>query len=176
MRIGIVPVINPSGPSGGGVYQYSMTMLRALHERTDSRCEDEFVVFSHEVPKSVLELLNGRNWTFKPLVLEQPRSLQQKILDVLRGFVGEGPHREAWRWLRGRLQHVRWPTHDILESLAAFSRARRRIDNWHFDIAAFPTKRLNVWSAFPRNYATLILIGCLRLLDGLTFPLATLAQ
>jgi hypothetical protein len=59
---------------------------------------------------------------------------------------------------------------------AAFSRARRRIDNWHFDIAAFPTKRLNVWSAFPRNYATLILIGCLRLLDGLTFPLATLAQ
>ena len=106
--------------------------------------EDEFVVFSLEVPKSVLELLNGRNWTFKPLVLEQPRSLQQKILEVLRGFVGEGPHREAWRWLRGRLQHVRWPTHDILESLAAFSRARRRIDNWHFDIAAFPTKRLNV--------------------------------
>ncbi len=148
MRIGIVPVINPSGPSGGGVYQYSMTMLRALHERTDGRCEDEFVVFSPEVPKSVLELLNGRNWTFKPLVLEQPRSLQQKILEVLRGFVGEGPHREAWRWLRGRLQHVRWPTHDILESLAAFSRARRRIDNWHFDIAAFPTKRLNVWSAF----------------------------
>jgi hypothetical protein len=48
-----------------------------------------------------------------------------------------------------------------------------RIDNWHFDIAAFPTKRLNVWSAFPRNYATQILIGCLRLLDGLTFPLAT---
>ena len=90
MRIGIVPVINPSGPSGGGVYQYSMTMLRALHERTDSRCEDEFVVFSHEVPKSVLELLNGRNWTFKPLMLEQPRSVQQKILDVLRGFVGEG--------------------------------------------------------------------------------------
>ncbi len=110
MRIGIVPIINPSGPSGGGVYQYSMTMLRALHERTDSRCEDEFVVFSLEVPKSVLELFNGRNWTFKPLLLEQPRSLQQKILDVLRGFVGEGPHREAWRWLRGRLQHVQWPT------------------------------------------------------------------
>ena len=51
MRIGIVPIINPSGPSGGGVYQYSMTMLRALHERTDSRCEDEFVVFSP--PKSL---------------------------------------------------------------------------------------------------------------------------
>ena len=100
MRIGIVPVINPSGPSGGGVYQYSMTMLRALHEWTDSGCEDEFVVFSLEAPKSVPEALNGRGWTFKPLVLEQPRSRQQKILEVLRGFVGEGPHREAWRWLR----------------------------------------------------------------------------
>ena len=84
MRIGIVPIINPSGPSGGGVYQYSMTMLHALHERTDSRCEDEFVVFSLEVPKSVLELFNGRNWTFKPLLLEQPRSQQQKIWVVLR--------------------------------------------------------------------------------------------
>src|SRR5207249_5286143 len=96
MRIGIVPDIDPSGPSGG-VYQYSMTMLRALHEWTDSRCEDEFVVFSLEAPKSVLESLNGRGWTFKALVLEQSPSRQQKILDVLRGFVGEGPHREAWR-------------------------------------------------------------------------------
>jgi glycosyltransferase involved in cell wall biosynthesis len=100
MRIGIVPIINPSGPSGGGVYQYSMTMLRALHEWTDSGCEDEFVVFSLEASKFVLDSLNGPGWTFKPLVLEQPRSPQQKILEVLRGFVGEGPHREAWRWLR----------------------------------------------------------------------------
>jgi len=45
MRIGIVPVINPSVSSGGGVYQYSMTMLRALHEQTGIRYEDEFVVF-----------------------------------------------------------------------------------------------------------------------------------
>ena len=71
MRIGIVPVINPSGSSGGGVYQYSMTMLRALHEWTDSRCEDEFVDFSLGAPKSVLESLNGRGWTSKPLMLKQ---------------------------------------------------------------------------------------------------------
>src|SRR5215813_6702742 len=101
MRIGIVPIIDPSGPSGGGGYQYSMTMLRALHEWTDGRYQDEFVVFSRKTPKSVLESLNGRGWTFAPLMLEQqPRSRQQKILETLRGFVGEGPHREAWRWLR----------------------------------------------------------------------------
>jgi glycosyltransferase involved in cell wall biosynthesis len=104
MRIGIVPVINPSGPSGGGVYQYSMTMLHALHEWTGNRCEDEFVVFSLGAPKSVLESLNGRSWTFKPLMPEPPPSLQQKILEVLRRIVGEGPHREAWRWLRRQWQ------------------------------------------------------------------------
>jgi FkbM family methyltransferase len=43
------------------------------------------------------------------------------------------------------LLRVRRPGHDILESLACFSRARRRIDDWHFDVAAFPTERLNAW-------------------------------
>ena len=125
MRIGIVPDIDPSAPSGG-VYQYSMTMLRALHEWTDDECEDEFVVFAREAPKSVLESLNGRGWTFKALVLEQSPSRQQKILDVLRGFVGEGPHREAWRWLRGQLRHVRWPSRmdpDVV-------RSRPDIEQW----------------------------------------------
>jgi FkbM family methyltransferase len=41
------------------------------------------------------------------------------------------------------LMRVRRPSHDVLESLARFSRARRRIDNWHFDVAAFPTERLS---------------------------------
>src|SRR3990172_1793455 len=101
MRIGIVPNLNPFA---GGVYQYSLTMLHALHEWTDSRCADEFVVFSREAPRSVLESLNGRGWTFKVLVPEQPRSVQKEMVDVLRRFVGEGPHREAWRWLRRQLQ------------------------------------------------------------------------
>ena len=100
MRIGIVPIINPSGPSGGGVYQYSMTMLRALHERTDSRCEDEFVVFSPEDPKSILELLNSRNWTFKPLVLEQPRRYNRKYWrcyedSSVKGHIGKPGGRYA---------------------------------------------------------------------------------
>jgi hypothetical protein len=43
------------------------------------------------------------------------------------------------------LLRVRRPGHDILESLAGFSRARRQIDDWHFDIAAFPAERIDVW-------------------------------
>jgi hypothetical protein len=46
------------------------------------------------------------------------------------------------------LLRVRRPGHEILESLAAFSRARRRIDDWHFDVAAFPTERMDIWERF----------------------------
>ena len=45
------------------------------------------------------------------------------------------------------LLRVRRPGHDILESLARFSRARRHIDDWHFDVAVFPTERLSAWRA-----------------------------
>jgi len=53
------------------------------------------------------------------------------------------------------LLHIRRPGHDLLESLARFSRARRRIDNWHFDVAAFPTERLNAWERLWSYYAKL---------------------
>jgi FkbM family methyltransferase len=43
------------------------------------------------------------------------------------------------------LLHIRRPGHDILNSLAQFSHARRRVDNCHFDVAAYPTERLSAW-------------------------------
>ena len=46
------------------------------------------------------------------------------------------------------LLRVRRPGHDVLESLARFSRARRQIDDWHFDVAVFPTERIDVWERF----------------------------
>jgi FkbM family methyltransferase len=50
------------------------------------------------------------------------------------------------------LMRVRRPGHDILESLARFSRARRRTDNWHFDVAAFPTERLSACERLWEHY------------------------
>ena len=100
MRIGIVPNLNPFS---GGVYQYSLTMLRALHEWKDEGCEDEFVIFAKQAPHPTLASLNGRNWKLVPA---EPPSLQQYALDALRRIVGEGTHREAWRWLRERSQRV----------------------------------------------------------------------
>jgi len=51
------------------------------------------------------------------------------------------------------LLHVRRPGHDILESLAQFSQARRRVDDWHFDVAAFPTERLSAWRRLWCHYS-----------------------
>src|SRR5262249_36095953 len=97
MRVGIVPVITGFG---GGVYQYSLTMLHALHDWKCDGSEDEFIVFSDHTHDPALVPLNGRHWTVKPI---QPPSPQKQALDGLRRIVGEGPHREAWRWLRGQL-------------------------------------------------------------------------
>ena len=98
MRIGILPSVNPHG---GGIYQYSFTMLRALYECKEEGGEDEFIVFAAEALPTDLMSLNGRNWTNRSLVLAKPPSLPRMTLDVLRRTIGEGPHREAWRWLRG---------------------------------------------------------------------------
>jgi spore maturation protein CgeB len=53
------------------------------------------------------------------------------------------------------LMRVRRPAKDVLESLARFSRARRHIDDWHFDVAAFPTERSSagerLWDHYNRR-------------------------
>ena len=92
------------------------------------------------------------------------------------------------------LLRVRRPGHDILESLARFSRARRRIDDWHFDVAAFPTERLNAWERLwdttivvrsSLKPSLIVTVQCKTrrgvnqgwpLIEGLTLPLLPLAQ
>jgi hypothetical protein len=70
------------------------------------------------------------------------------------------------------------PSHEILKSLAQFSRARRRIGKRHFDIAAFPTERLKAWERLWIYYSKLgaALAACWPLFEGITLPLLSLAQ
>lgn len=51
------------------------------------------------------------------------------------------------------LLRIRRPGHDALESLARFSCARQGFDNLHFDVAAFPTERLNAWERLWGHYS-----------------------
>jgi glycosyltransferase involved in cell wall biosynthesis len=95
MRIGIVPTLNPSS---GGTYQYSLTMMRVLDELKRSGWGDEVVVFVADVHHPTITAL-GSGWAVRPLCPPRP-----KLLDLLGRIVGEGPHREAWRWLRRQLQ------------------------------------------------------------------------
>jgi glycosyltransferase involved in cell wall biosynthesis len=100
VRVGIIPNLKPSS---GGIYQYSLTMLRALHEWKEKGCEDEFVIFAAELLHPALVSLNECHWTVKSLPVQLP-SLRQQTLNTLRRIIGEKSHREGWRWLRGITQ------------------------------------------------------------------------
>jgi glycosyltransferase involved in cell wall biosynthesis len=125
MRIGIVPVLNPSK---GGVYQYSLSMLRSLYEWR--RCEDEFVVFAHERDHAALLSLNESGWAiepFHPPSLKPPSLKRQAINEILR-TLGEGVHREALRWMRRQLK-VNVPDPEA-------ARFRPEMSHWfrHFEV------------------------------------------
>jgi glycosyltransferase involved in cell wall biosynthesis len=97
MRIGIVPALDSSS---GGIYQYTLTMLQVLDEWRAGESEDEFVVFVWDAQHGALTHLAPPMWTVQPL---PSPGVARGRLDTLRRLVGEGPHRDAWRWLRGRL-------------------------------------------------------------------------
>ncbi len=60
MRIGIFPNLNPFS---GGIYQYSLTFLRVLHEQAKASCKDEFIIYASKLP-DYLESSDQMKWTF----------------------------------------------------------------------------------------------------------------
>ena len=106
MRIGIVPRLNPAD---GGVYQYSLTMLQALDDSngaSDGASDDALVIFTRDSGHPLLGQLKRPVWSVQSLPAE-PQPARASGLNVMRRLVGEGPHREAWRWIRRRLTTVR---------------------------------------------------------------------
>ena len=97
MRIGIVPDLTGTG---GGVYQYSLAMMHALSSAGKNR-DDHLIVFASEPDHPALTSFSGQRWSVTSL---SPAQRQRNILDTVGKLVGEGPHREAWRWLRRRAQ------------------------------------------------------------------------
>lgn len=93
MRIGIVPELETRG---GGVYQYSLTILHGLQE-WKSEDQDEFVVFAHDVNDSALMSLKGRHWTIKTIDPPSPGLLAK---NVRLFFWGIETVSLAWSWFR----------------------------------------------------------------------------
>src|SRR5260370_17347930 len=101
MRVGILPFL--SGESG--IYQYSVTMLRALADWNSENRNDQLVVFTDEANHPALARRNGYRWTVRP-ASGPPPGLRVRVTEALRQAVGEGPHREAWGWLRRRVKGI----------------------------------------------------------------------
>lgn len=96
MRIGIVPCLDNRA---GGIYQYSLSVIRALQSSAGKGLAHDFVVFVDNPGCPELTGLDRRHWR---VCLLEPRS----ALDPVRRLVGEGPHRELWRRWRRRLAGV----------------------------------------------------------------------
>lgn len=99
MRIGVVPALDSAR---GGVYQYSLTMLRALDEIAIDT-GDTYLLFGGVPDHPALRSLSGPAWRKLPLA---PQGARARAVDALRSVVGEGPHRDAWRALRRRMETV----------------------------------------------------------------------
>src|SRR5262245_246965 len=98
MHIGIVPNLSRGS---GGVYQYSLTMLRTLEKLKE--CEDEFTVFAdvNDLLHSSLTMSNKQRWTIRPL---KSHSMQQQLQEIMKKTLGTGPHKAIWRSLWRQFQ------------------------------------------------------------------------
>jgi glycosyltransferase involved in cell wall biosynthesis len=94
MRIGVMPVLRGEG---GGSYQYCLACLEALRAWHQAGAPHEFVIFTRQVTHPVVRKLRHTGWRVRSPQPPRP-------LDRLRAWVGEGAHRDLWRWLRRRTQ------------------------------------------------------------------------
>ncbi|MCI0615892.1 glycosyltransferase family 4 protein [bacterium] len=95
MRIGIFPVLNRSG---GGTYQYSLTLLQAISSSPELS-EDEFVIFADDIDQPEL-MPSGPQWSIRPA---KPFSIKRAAKAVLRRFVGEEGLFGIWERYRNQL-------------------------------------------------------------------------
>jgi glycosyltransferase involved in cell wall biosynthesis len=89
----VVPYLDRNG---GGIYQYSLALICALQKWTTN---DELVLVTvNSEQKAPPHMEVG--WECLSLPVTTPWS---KKLDGLRAVIGEGPHRQAWRLLRDKV-------------------------------------------------------------------------
>jgi glycosyltransferase involved in cell wall biosynthesis len=93
MRIGIVPCLSGFG---GGLYQYSLTMLEALDTlQQDRAIDDEFIAFCLDRNEAPLSQFNKEGWEIVPLKL--PLTFRRRILQTLGHALRQSKARQIAR-------------------------------------------------------------------------------
>ncbi len=125
MRIGIFPVLSRSG---GGHYQYSLTLLQALSQSSKLN-EDEFIIFADDTEQPDL-LPSGKQWIIRPA---KPFSLKRAAKGVLRRIVGDEGLFGIWEKYRTQLSA---PDPD---SIATQPRMREWLLSLGIDMILYPS-------------------------------------
>jgi glycosyltransferase involved in cell wall biosynthesis len=97
MRIGFAPALDKHG---GGIYQYSQTMLSMLHEWSRSTREHEFVTFTLSASDAVAQNLRAHGLPVEAL---QPESEESPLIRKLKFLPGARVATAAARRLRQML-------------------------------------------------------------------------
>jgi glycosyltransferase involved in cell wall biosynthesis len=95
LRVGFVPALDRHA---GGVFQYSATMMDALAAIARERNGIELVALLNDPSPDARGLLEASGWSVLPVA--PPASGTH---GALWRIAGDGPHRDAWRWLRRRI-------------------------------------------------------------------------
>ena len=131
MRIGILPCLDRST---GGIYQYSVTMLDALHSWKETGCEHQFVVFASPSLRSSLTPRNGRDWTVASLNLATPYSTRRFVTDAMRRAAAA-----AWRRLAGGRRSKAGGAAAIdVNKVVAQPHITQQFRRLHVDLAVYP--------------------------------------
>jgi glycosyltransferase involved in cell wall biosynthesis len=101
MIVGVVPFMKGRG---GGIYQYSLAILKALREFEDIRSKNQFVIFTEDIYDANLVSSKGKEWVVQPLI---PSSLKQRWEHLLLKVYGAKRLLEISRRLRRGSQTIR---------------------------------------------------------------------
>jgi glycosyltransferase involved in cell wall biosynthesis len=131
MRIGVLPAPSP----GGGVYQYSLTMLRALGALAESTdLVEQIVVFTQDAAHlQSTSGATGPRWQFPP---PAPPTAAGALKSHIVRFVGTGRARQAWWRVRQRL--ARNSRADAFQTLLPRPELGAWFRRWGVDLMVYP--------------------------------------
>ena len=100
-QLALFPVLSSTA---GGIYQYSLTILKALENLRAVGRVGKIIVFCHQGDDIANFSAQFLDFEWKIWIRQSPAEREKGTwLACIRAWVGEGPHREAWREFRDLL-------------------------------------------------------------------------